>query len=509
MKKNFLSLIIGLLTCVWSILDAQTTTQPTPQNFIDSIAETKPDQSVTKHSIKIDGKIINYTATAGTMVLKSDKGESVALFGFTAYTKDGEPDVSKRPITFAYNGGPGSSSMWLHMGALGPRRVVVSDASLTPPPPYKVEDNEYSIIDVTDLVMIDPVGTGLSHPIGKATGKDFWGVDQDIKSIGQFITLYVTQNERWNSPKYLLGESYGTPRSAGVVDYLQNSVSMQVNGVILVSSCLDYNLDSHEDISNVMYLPTYAAIAWYYNKIPNRPADLETFLKEVRTYAGYEYAAALFKGDRLSESDKQEELAKLSAYTGLSKDYWDKANLRVSPSQFRQELLRGDRQMIGRLDARFNGIIQDLLGENAEDDPQSSQISPAFVSSFMNYFYGDLKVNKAHVYNVSAYHTEGFNWEWKHAKNDQSSEGMNTGLDLADAMSKNPNLKILVLNGYYDLATPFFATEYTFDHLGLDKKIHQNIIMKYFPAGHMMYVNQGSLESFKKNTAAFILENSK
>jgi len=507
MKKK----IILLINClaVFLLGYAQQTVNTASSPVLDSIAETKPDESVTKHTIKIDGKLINYTATAGTMILKNEKGESVALFGFIAYTKEGETDLAKRPVTFAYNGGPGSSSMWLHMGALGPRRVVINDANLTPAPPYVVQDNEYSLLDVTDLVMVDPVGTGLSRPIGKAIGKDFWGVDQDIKSVSQFITQYVTQYDRWNSPKYLLGESYGTPRTAGIVDYLQGNVSMQVNGVILVSSCLDYNLDSHEDISNVVYLPTYAAIAFYYNKIPNRPADLETFLKEVRTYAGNEYAAALFKGDRLSESEKLQEMAKLAAYTGLNKDYLDKANLRVSPSQFRQELLREDRQMIGRYDARFKGIIPDLLAENAEDDPQSSQISPAFVSSFMNYFYGDLKVNKTHVYNVNAYHTEGFSWEWKHAKNDQESEAMDTRVDLKEAMSKNPNLKILVFNGYYDLATPFFATEYTFDHLGLDKKIQNNITMKYFPAGHMMYVNPGSLKAFKENAAAFILSMSK
>jgi carboxypeptidase C (cathepsin A) len=506
MNKIAIFLAIGLMATKCSILNAQIISQTT----LDSIAETKPEKSVTKHSIKIDGKLINYTATAGTTILKNDKGESIALFGFTAYTKDGEPEFSKRPITFAYNGGPGSSSIWLHMGALGPRRVIVNDASLTSAPPYRVEDNQYSIIDVTDLVMIDPVGTGISHPIGKATVKDFWGVDQDIKSVSQFISQYVTDNERWNSPKFLLGESYGTPRSAGVADYLQSTVGMQMNGVIMVSCILDFQLFSGEDITSVLYLPSYAAVAWYYNKIPNKPADLETFLQEVRTFAGTEYAAALLKGDQLNETEKQQELTKLSSYTGLSKDYLNKANLRVSPPQFRQELMREDHQMVGRYDARFKGITQDLLREYAADDPQSTQITPAYVASFMNYYYGELKVNKSHAYQVNCYNAEGFKWDWAHAKNGAGGTvGLNTEVDLAEAMSKNPNLKVLVFNGYYDLATPFYATEYAFGHLGLDKKIQSNIIMKYFPAGHMMYVNLTSLEAFKKNAAAFILETTK
>ncbi len=484
--------------------------QGVTQSALDSVAETKPDLSTTSHSVKIDGKLINYTAVAGTIILKNEKGESVALFGFTAYTKDGEPDLAKRPVTFAYNGGPGSSSMWLHMGALGPRRVVVSDAALTPAPPYKVTDNEYSILDVSDLVLIDPVGTGLSHPIGKATVKDFWGVDQDIKSVSQFIKQYVTDNNRWNSPKYLLGESYGTPRSAGVVDYLQGTMGMQMNGVVLVSCILDFNMFSDEDISKILFLPTYASVAWYHNKIPNKSADLEAFLKEARTFAATEYTVALMKGDRLTAEERQQTLAKLAAFTGLSQDYLDKANLRVDPSQFRQELLRQDHQMVGRYDGRFKGIIQDLLAEEADDDPQSSQISPAYVASFMNYYYGELKVNKTHAYHVNAYHDEGFKWDWTHAKNGNfGGQALNTGVDLAEAMSKNPNLKVLVFNGTYDLATPFYATEYTFDHLGLDKKIQSNISMKYFAAGHMMYVNQASLEAFKKNVAAFILDTSK
>lgn len=501
-----LALIAGSATSVFA------QPAPTPGSASDTSIITKADRSVTKHTARIEGKAINYTATAGTIVLKNEKNESIAIFGFTAYTKDGETDDSKRPVTFAYNGGPGSSSMWLHLGALGPRRVSVNDPGITPPAPYKLEDNEHSIVDVTDLVMIDPVGTGLSHPIGKATGKDFWGVDQDIKSISQFIKQYVTENDRWNSPKYLLGESYGTMRSAGVVSYLQDNMGMQMNGVVLVSCVLDlHQLTFQDDISDVLYLPTYAAVAWYHNKIPNKPANLEGFLKEVRTFAMGEYATALQKGDLLTDAEKDQVITKLSAYTGLSKDYISKANLRVQEPQFTQELLREGHETVGRLDARFKGINQDPLSEYSSDDPQSSQISPAYIASFMNYYYTELKVNKNYDYHESAYSSEGFRWDWSRGGGGGGGFATtpNTGIDLANAMSKNPSLKILVLNGYYDLATPFYGTEYTFDHLGIEKKLKSNITMKYFEAGHMMYVNPASLAVFKKSVADFIQDTSK
>ena len=497
------AICIGLFT---GNLEAQTATAPAQTDTIP-----KPEKFVTHHSSKIDGKLVNYTATAGTILLKNEKEEPNALFGFTAYTRDGETDASKKPITFVYNGGPGSSSIWLHMGAVGPRRVVVNDPGTTPPPPYKLEDNASSILDVSDIVMIDPVGTGLSRAVGKAKNKDFWGVDQDIKSVSEFIKQYITDNDRWNSPKYLLGESYGTMRSAGVVDYLQENIGMEINGVILVSVVLDLRtltFQKGDDISYVLYLPTYAAVAWYHNKLVNKPTDLDAFLKEVRGFAGGQYASALLKGDRLEASEKEEVLTKLSAYTGLSKEYLLKANLRVNEPQFTQELLRNEHLTVGRLDARYKGINQDLLSEYSDFDPQSSAISPAYTATFMDYYYGDLKVNKNNNYHVSAYSAEGFDWDWKR-RGSGDPVSPNTGVDMADAMSKNPNLKILVLNGYFDLATPFYGTEYTMEHLGLEKNVRSNIIMKYFEAGHMMYVNPTSLVSFKKEVGSFIKDTSK
>ena len=477
----------------------------------DSNIVAKAEKFVTKHSIKIDNKPISYTATAGTLILKNEKEESIAAIGYTAYIKDGDADAGKRPVTFAYNGGPGSSSMWLHMGVMGPRRVVVDDPAPNGPAPYKLEDNNYSILDVSDIVMIDPVGTGLSRATGKAKNADFWGVDQDIKSVSQFIKNYVTDNERWNAPKYLLGESYGTFRSAGVADYLQENMGIALNGVVMVSNVLDIRTLSFQpgdDLPFIVNFPTYAATAWYHNKLANKPASLTEFLKEVRLFANGQYATALLKGDQLETEEREKVLSKLVAYSGLSKDYWDKAKLRVNQPQFSQELLRNTQEVAGRLDSRYKGISQNLLGEFAFYDPQSSDISPAFITAFMHYYTTELKVSKDKTYNTGAYSFPDFKWDWKHAR----SQGLfgdaatpNTGPDLLNAMSNNPRLKVLVINGIYDLATPFGGSEYTMDHLGLSKKIKSNISMKYYEAGHMMYIHSVSAAAFKKDVADFIL----
>jgi carboxypeptidase C (cathepsin A) len=503
--------------CFFLVLIQLTTissAQNAPAGDSASTPVPKPEKAITRHSIKMDNKLINYTATAGTMLLKNEKEEAIATFGFTAYVKDGETDLTRRPVTFVYNGGPGSSSIWLHLGIIGPRRIVVNDPEPNGPAPYKLEDNNYSILDVTDIVLIDPVGTGFSRPVGKAKGADFWGVDQDIKSISEFIKQYVTENERWNSPKYLLGESYGTFRSAGIADYLQENTGMSVNGVILVSSVLDIrslSFQPGDDLSYIVYLPTYAATSWYHNKLPNKPANLDAFLKEVRNFSAGEYATALMKGDQLGSSEREGILNKLVAYTGLSKSYLDKARLRVMEPQYAQEVLRDSNETVGRLDARYKGINQDPLSEYTFEDPQSSSISPAFISAFMNYYTTELKVSKDKTYNAGV-NSPDFKWDWKHPRNyglfgDASTPY--TGTDLVNAMSHNPHLKILVLNGLLDLATPFYATEYTFDHLGLDKKLKNNVTMKYYEAGHMMYIHNTSAAAFKKDVAEFILSSGK
>jgi carboxypeptidase C (cathepsin A) len=469
----------------------------------------KPEQSVTQHTVAIGGVPVNYTATAGTLIVRNEKDEPWASMGYTAYVKRDAGNASRRPVTFAYNGGPGSSSVWLHMGALGPRRIVTADAGPTPPPPYQLVDNAYSLLDRTDLVMIDPVGTGYSKAVGEAKDKDFWGVDPDIQSVSKFIKQYVSDNGRWNSPKYLLGESYGTTRSAGIVDNLQTAEGMSFNGVILVSVALDleaiFNIPGN-DRPFPLFLPTYAATSWYHKALPSQPKDLEPFLEEVRRYALGPYSDALLKGDRLPEAERHAVAEKLHQYTGLSADYIEKANLRVTEGEFTQELLREHGETVGRLDARFTGVSLDRLAKEADYDPQEAAIAAAFTAAFLNYYNEELKFGQGKSYEIESGQIWRF-WEWKH-----KSPGApfpipglpNTGLDLAHALAYNPSLQVLILNGTYDLATPFLATEYMVSHLGLEKKLQPHVQMKYYPAGHMMYVQEQSLKAFKADVAAFI-----
>ena len=467
--------------------------------------------STTQQKVTINGATISLTAKAGTIWLRDENNEPIALFGFTSYTKDGASP--KRPIVFAYNGGPGSSSFWLHIGVLGPKRIVVNDPGYNPAAPYQLVNNDFSILDVADLVMIDPVGTGLSVPVGKAKFEDFWGVDQDIRSISLFITQYLIQNSRMNSPKYLLGESYGTFRSAGVMNRLLGQ-GIALNGVIMVSAVFDLRslmFPPNDDLPYIVHFPTYAATAWYHNKIANKPANLEAFLDEVRAFTEKEYAPALFRGDQLAEAERTAMAGKLSAYSGLSPAYWLKADLRVKAGEFFAELLRDEGETVGRLDSRYTGINQDLLSQNSDYDPQSEAISPAYTAGFLDYFHNDLKVSKTANYTTSAGRRDGFKWDWKHQGNFSwnAPVAVNTGIDMAEAMSKDPHLKVMILNGYLDMATVFYGVEHTINHLGLTKKIKDNIIMKYYEAGHMMYIHQPSLEKFKKDVAGFISETSK
>ena len=477
--------------------------QTEPKQEVKPIPEA--EVSTTQQSVKINGVVIPLTAKAGTMKLRDENNEPIALFGFTSYTKDG---AANRPIVFSYNGGPGSSSFWLHMGVMGPKRIVVNDPLFTPAAPYKLVNNDFSILDVADVVMMDPVGTGLSIPVGKAKFSDFWGVDQDIRSISLFITQYLIENGRMNSSKYLLGESYGTFRNAGVMNRLLEQ-GIALNGVVMVSAVFDLRtliFPPNDDLPYVVHFPTYAATAWYHNKITNKPASLESFLNEVRTFTEKEYVPALYKGGRISKEEKNAIASKLASYSGLNADYWLKADLRVQAGEFFQELLRSEGNTVARLDARFKGTNEDLLGQFADYDPQSSSISPAYITGFLHYFYNDLKVNKKLTYATTAGTREGFKWDWNHAGNMRwgTSAAIHTGIDMATAMTKDPSMKVLILNGYYDAATVFYGVEHTIEHLGLPKVIRDNIIMKYYEAGHMMYTHQPSLEKFKKDVSEFI-----
>ncbi len=473
----------------------------------------KAEISTTMQSVNINGKTIYLTAKAGTFQVRDENNEPIALIGHTYYTRDSKNRNNRRPIVFAYNGGPGSSSFWLHMGVLGPKRIVVNDPESTPAAPYRLVNNNFSILDVADLVMIDPVGTGLSIPIGKAEFKDFWGVDQDIRSLALFITQFLIANNRMNSPKYLLGESYGTFRNAGLMNKLLGQ-GIAMNGVIMVSAVFDLRtlvFPPGDDMSYVVHFPTYAATAWYHDKIADKPEDVYAFLDDVRNFTENEYVPALYKGDQLSDSDKRAIAEKLANYTGTETDYWLKADLRVAASEFYAELLREEGEIVGRLDSRFTGINQDPLSQESSHDPQSSAISPAYIAGFLDYFYGDLRVNKETTYSITAGRRKGFKWDWEHEGNKRwgTQAAINTGIDMAEAMSRDPNMKVLILNGIYDIATVFYGVEYSVNHLGLTKEIKDNIIMKYYEAGHMMYTHQPSLEQFKREVADFILNTSK
>ena len=462
--------------------------------------------SITEQVVTIDGKQIDLTATAGTFKLRDENNEPIALFGYTSYVAKGKD--KSRPILFAYNGGPGSSSFWLHMGILGPKRIVVEDPVHTPAAPYRIVNNDFSILDKADLVMIDPVGTGLSVPIGDAEFKDFWGVDQDIRSISLFITQFLIQEGRMNSPKFLLGESYGTFRNAGVMNRLL-SQGIALNGVIMVSAVFDLRtliFPPEDDLPYIVHFPTYAATAWYHETIDRSHQDLYAFLDEIREFTESEYMPALFKGTDLSVEAKSAMAKKLASYTGISPDTWQHANLRMTNGEFFAELLKDHGKLVGRLDSRFTGYNMDLMASSADHDPQSAAISPAYITGFLDYYHNTLGVDPAQSYMPSAGRRDGFQWDWTHQGNQRwgTQAAINTGIDMAQALSRDPNMKVLIMNGIYDVATVFYGVEHSINHIGLSAEQKENIIMKYYEAGHMMYTHPPSLEKFKKDIDQFI-----
>ncbi|MDO8967461.1 S10 family peptidase [Algoriphagus sp.] len=478
------------------------------QDKKDTVTSPQPIAQVfeSKQSVTIDGKVISLNAKAGTMELRDENNKPIALFGFTAYFK--ENPEKNRPIVFAYNGGPGSSSYWLHMGIMGPKRIVVDDPNYNQAAPYELVNNEFSILDVADVVMMDPVGTGLSIPIGEASGKDFWGVDQDIRSVSLFIMQFLKTHNRLNSPKYILGESYGTFRNAGVMSYLLAN-GYALNGVIMVSAVFDLRslfFAPNEDISYIAYLPTMAATSWYHDKVANKSSDLPSFVQQVREFTENEYAPALFKGNRITDVEKSAVADKLQRFTGISADLWKRADFKMKAGEYFQELLRGTGETVGRLDSRYKGINIDPLSMDSFTDPQSDAISPAYTMGFLDYFHGSLKVSKELHYATSAYSKEGFKWDWKHQGNSfwGADAAVTTLPDMADAMSKDPNVKVLIMNGYYDLATVFYGVEYSISHLDLPKSAVDRVIMTYYEAGHMMYTHLPSAKLFREDLKKFI-----
>ncbi len=466
---------------------------------------------VTKHQIRIGGGSLAYTATAGTMLMKNEKDEPIALFGFTAYAKDGG-DLRTRPILFAYNGGPGSASAWLHMGILGPKRTLLADVASNTQGPFRTVENEYSILDQADLVMIDPIGTGFSRPIGKGEGKEFWGVDQDVASVSAFIVQYLSQYGRWASPKFVLGESYGGMRTGGVSFALLTKHNVALNGVVLVSPYLDLVAGFaglRVDEPYINFLPAYAATAWYHQALANRPAELQPFLREVEAFAQDVYAPVLFKGHRASAAERRAVLDGLARYTGVGADYWDRANLRLDEGRFLQELLRDKGLLVGRVDSRFKSGTIGALSESARYDPYDTAIAPAIVATFNDYYRQELKVESDRPYVLSGELWD--KWDDRHQQPDlggYKSPIANTAVDLAQAMTMNPKMKVLIQQGYFDLAVPYRTVEYVVDHLDVARELRSNLRIEYYDAGHMMYVHPASMVKFKKTLAEFVSANS-
>ena len=463
----------------------------------------KEKTSKTKHTVVIDGQEIAYTATAGTLILKDEEDKPKASLFYVAYTRDGVDDVSQRPITFSFNGGPGSSSVWLHMGVVGPRRVLMNPEGDQLQPPYKLVNNEYSLLDVTDLVFIDPVSTGYSRVAPGEEAKQFHGVEQDIKSVGEFIRLYTTRAKRWASPKFLIGESYGTTRAAGLSGHLQSEIGMYLNGIMLVSSVLNFQsirFDLGNDLPYILFLPTYAATAWFHKRLPDdlQQQDLRAVLAEVKAFAEGEYALALMQGARLADDERQRIITQVARYSGLTATYIEQTNLRINIHRFVKELLRDERHTIGRFDARFKGIDRDAAGEQHEYDPSYAIILGAYTAMLNDYVRSELRFKSDLPYEILTGNVHP--WDYSKFQN----QYVNVAETLRGAMTQNPFLKVFVGNGYYDLATPFFATEYTFDHLELDPSLQDHVTMSYYKAGHMMYLHQPSLAELRADLARFL-----
>ncbi len=458
--------------------------------------------SVTQQQIAIGDRTLRYSATAGTLLMKDEAGKPKADVFFTAYEVQPPADAAARPITFVFNGGPGAASVWLHLGTVGPRRVKLDEVGHAPAPPYALVDNPDTWLDATDLVFIDPVGTGFSRPAAGEKTEQFYGVEEDIQWVADFIRLYTTRYNRWPSPKFLAGESYGTTRAAGLSEFLLDRYGIGLNGIVLISSVLDFQTISFgqgNDLPYVMYLPSYAAIAWYHRKLPeDLQADLPKTLKQVEQWAVRDYASALLRGDSLSADEAAEINKRLARYTGLDLSLVRKSRMRIDPGVFRKALLEGSRQVLGRFDARLTGYDPEPLSRNPDYDPSLSPFLAAYSATLNDYVRRSLKFESDLPYEALSGKVQPWNFG-------RSGTGyLNVAENLRGAMLKNPSLKVLFACGYYDLATPYLATRYTIDHLNVGDTMRGNVSQTFYDGGHMMYHHAASAKKLHDDAVAFI-----
>jgi carboxypeptidase C (cathepsin A) len=487
----------------WAALAAEDAKKQTRDTADKSSESGKDILKITQHKLQLDGGAsLDYQATAGTLVVQEEDAKHKANIFFVAYTVKNMQSPG-RPITFAFNGGPGSSSVWLHLGLLGPRRVPLEAEGGTLMPPFRLANNSASLLDLTDLVFIDPVTTGYSRAEPADEEKKYHGVTQDIRSVGEFIRLYTTKFRRWDSPKYLAGESYGTTRAAGLAEYLQSQVGMNLNGILLISAVLNFQtlrFDEGNDLPYILFLPTYTATAWYHKKLSADllQGDFNKTLEEVEQFALGEYTLALMKGSTLTTEERQNVARKLARYTGLSEEYVRGANLRIEIQRFIKELLRRSRQTVGRYDSRFVGRDADAAGERSSYDPSYAAVQGPYTALLQEYLAKDLEYVRDSPYRILTGQVQP--WDFGQAKN----RYLNVTPQLRQAMTQNPGLRVFVANGYYDLATPYLATKYTMNHLDLTGDLGSRVRMEYYDAGHMMYIEKKSLRKLRKDLASFL-----
>ena len=506
---------MGLLTLAVGTGRAQTTgpaTQPTDPTArtttrpaTTQVAEKGDRLSVTRHTITVNGKPLAYTATAGTMAQKDESGATKADMFFVAYTLDPEEGASAttRPVTFVFNGGPGAASVWLHLGTAGPKRIKLDETGIPSAPPFGLVENEATWLDATDLVFIDPVGTGYSRPAAGEKGEQFYGVQEDIRSVGAFIRLWITRNGRWPSPKFLAGESYGTTRAAGLSEYLLEREGISLNGIILISAVLNFQTiipGNGNDLPYALFLPSYAAAALHHKRVDEAlQRDPQATLREVEQFALGEYQTALAKGDSLEAAQRQAIATRLARYTGLSAEWIDRANLRIDPTRFRKQLLGEQRKIIGRFDGRIEGFDSDPANDNADYDPSLSLYLPLYTATLSHYVRSELEFESDLPYEVLTERVHPWNFGQRGA-----GGFLYVADTLRDTMLKNPQLKLLVAAGTLDLATPYFASDYTINHLALPPALRKKVTRTYYPSGHMMYHDAASRRALQEDISRYI-----